>query len=87
MVNSGAKSVDAVKKWLSGQGIEDVTHSDNKQWLAFPLSSSKAEALLKTRFFGSITPKGRTEVSCDAYSLPEELQKHVDFVKPYVEMP
>jgi tripeptidyl-peptidase-1 len=78
-------TVDAVKAWLSNNGIEHLTHSDNKQWLAFDLPARQAEALLRTRYYERVVSNGGIEVSCDSYMLPSELQGHVDFVKPYVQ--
>lgn len=76
------ESVDAITSWLSSEGIEDITHSDNKQWLAFDLPALQAETLLKTKYFERVLENGRLEVSCDNYMLPMELQAHADFVKP-----
>lgn len=78
------ESVQAVIDWLSQHGITHVTHSENKQWIAFDLAASVAEALLQTEYFEHQTNKGSFEVSCDEYSLPEELREHVDYVTPGV---
>ena len=75
-------TVNAVKAWLSNYGIEHFTHSDNKQWLAFDLPASRAEVLLKTKYYERVLSNGGIEVSCDSYMLPSALQAHVDFVKP-----
>ena len=75
-------TINLVNDWLLSQGIEATTFSDNKQWLAFDLPTRQAEALLKTRYFGTVSANGGIEVSCDSYMLPEKLQSHVDFVKP-----
>jgi tripeptidyl-peptidase-1 len=75
-------TVDALKSWLSSEGIEHITHSDNKQWLAFDLPARHAETMLKTSYFESVLENGRIEISCNSYMLPMELQAHVDFVKP-----
>ena len=78
------ESVDAVNSWLSSHGVQEaaVTHSDNKQWLAFDLQAQQAEEMLKTKYLERVTENGAVEISCDQYSLPEELLAHVDFVKP-----
>ena len=75
-------TINAVKGWLSSEGIEHTTHSDNKQWLAFDLPARQAETMLMTKYFERVLENGRVEISCDYYMLPMELQAHVDFVKP-----
>ena len=75
-------TINAVNNWLSKEGVEHITHSDNKQWLAFDMPARQAETLLKTRYLESVLDNGRIEISCDNYMLPMELQAHVDFVKP-----
>jgi tripeptidyl-peptidase-1 len=77
-----ADTSQAVRNWLSSHGIEHASESDNKQWLAFGLPAKDAEAMLKTEYFETVTPSGHVEVSCDSYSLPDDLREHVDFVKP-----
>lgn len=76
------ETLQAVNAWLSSNGILHHFHSENKQWLAFDITANDAEALLKTEYFERLLPDGRIEISCDSYSLPEELQEHVDFIKP-----
>ena len=75
-------TINAVKGWLSSEGIEHITHSGNKQWLAFVLPAKQAEAMLMTKYFERVLGNGRIQISCDTYMLPAELQAHVDFVKP-----
>ena len=58
-------SVKAVKAWLSWHGIDQVVHSDNRQWLAFDISASRAEALFETEYFEHRNQKRTFDVSCD----------------------
>lgn len=76
------ETVSTVQSWLASQGIEDVTHTDNKQWLAFDVLAKDAEALFKTKYFEAAVGNSGVEVSCESYMLPVELQRHIDFVKP-----
>lgn len=78
------ESAAAVEDWLSRHGITWSTRSDNKMWFAFDLAASVAEALLHTEYFEHQTKKGTFEVSCDEYSLPEELTNHIDYITPGV---
>ena len=85
-----AESVHAVTAWLNGLGVTDVTHTDNKQWLAFDIAAAKAEAIFHTEYFEheSKGKDGRIqgfEASCDKYYLPARLTEHIDFVKPGVQ--
>jgi len=45
-------SVDAVKGWLVGSGIDSarIVHSDNKAWLAFDAFAEEVEKLLNTEY-------------------------------------
>lgn len=85
-----AESVHAVTAWLNGLGVTDVTHTDNKQWLAFDIPASKAEAVFHTEYFEH-EMKGKDgqvqgfEASCDEYYLPTHLTEHIDFVKPGIQ--
>ncbi|ORY58836.1 putative protease S8 tripeptidyl peptidase I [Pseudomassariella vexata] len=76
-------AVQAVRDWLADHGIENVTHSDNKGWLAFNARVSKVEALLRTEYFehedavtGGIIP------ACDKYHVPITIQEHIDYITP-----
>lgn len=75
-------SSTAVRNWLSSNGIDHATVSDNKQWLAFGIPARDAESLLQTEYFETVTANGGVEISCDRYMLPQELREHIDFVKP-----
>lgn len=75
-------SVNGVIDWLNANGISALTHTDNKQWIAFDLPASQAEVLLRTEFYEHERANGGSEASCDEYLLPEHLSSHVDFITP-----
>lgn len=44
---------------------------------------AEAESLLQTEYYGyTHDSTGQVHVACEQYSLPEEIQQHVDFVTP-----
>ncbi|KAI0134345.1 putative protease S8 tripeptidyl peptidase I [Xylariales sp. AK1849] len=76
-------AVEAVRDWLATHEILDVTHSENKGWLAFDAPVSKVEALLRTEYFehedkvtGGVLP------ACDKYHVPKSIQEHIDYITP-----
>jgi tripeptidyl-peptidase-1 len=78
--------VDAVLDWLQSSGIhhDNVTHSDNKQWLIFPCSAQQAENLFHTNYYEYHDLNGRSLAGNEGYHLPREISDVVDFVKPGV---
>lgn len=81
------ETIDAVTGWLAEHGIEDVTHSDNKGWLAFDAPVSTVEALLHTEYYehhDSLT--GGVIPACDEYYVPKEIQHHIDYISPGVKL-
>ncbi|KAF3014047.1 hypothetical protein E8E14_011471 [Neopestalotiopsis sp. 37M] len=76
-------AVQAVREWLASNGIIEVTHSDNKGWLAFDAPAAKVEELFQTEYYehedqntGGIVP------SCDKYHVPQRIQEHIDYITP-----
>ncbi len=76
------QTVDAVMNWLLANDIEEVTHTKNKQWLAFDLPAQEAENLFNTEYFEHINKDGDFEASCDKYYIPQHLRAHIDFITP-----
>lgn len=75
--------MQSIRDWLASHDITDVTHSDNKGWLAFDAPASTVEKLLKTEFFehedqvtGGVIP------ACDRYHVPAKIQEHIDYITP-----
>ncbi|KAF7118908.1 hypothetical protein CNMCM5793_008544 [Aspergillus hiratsukae] len=84
-----AKSVDAVREWLSSAGIHTsrVVHSDNKGWLAFDAYAHEAERLLLTEFYEHEHSRSDgVRIGCDEYHIPEHLQSHIDYITPGVKL-
>ncbi len=80
------ETLQTVSRWLTSSGVADWTHSDNRLWLAFDITAEKAEALFQTEYHELLLlgSEGTFEVFCDAYSLPEDVSQHVDYITPGV---
>jgi len=61
-------TVSIVMDWLITAGIakERITHTDNKQWLAFDATADEAESLLHTEFHEyEFDQSGKGSIACD----------------------
>lgn len=77
----------SVTQWLTEHGIKDVTHSDNKAWLAFDAPASTVEALLHAEYYehhDSLT--GGVMPACDEYYVPEAIRHHIDYITPGIKL-
>jgi tripeptidyl-peptidase-1 len=79
-------SVDLVGQWLETAGIAKnrITHSENKQWLAFDATPEEAERLTHAQYHEYEHPKGYAMVGCEEYFIPKHLQEHIDYITPGV---
>ncbi|KAH0282525.1 subtilisin-like protein [Aureobasidium namibiae CBS 147.97] len=79
-------TVKAVTEWLVASGVNKtrITHTDNKQWLAFDATVSDMESLLHTKYYKYKQSSQKYAAGCDEYYLPKDLQAHVDFIKPAI---
>lgn len=73
-------------EWLVASGVNKtrITHTDNKQWLAFDATVSEMENLLHTKYYNYEQSSQRYAAGCNEYYLPENLQAHIDFIKPVI---
>ncbi|KAH9890789.1 peptidase S8/S53 domain-containing protein [Xylariomycetidae sp. FL2044] len=79
----------AVLKWLVGSGIDRsrLSMSTGHNWVQFDGTVEEAERLFATEYWHyEHVQNGGTRLAVDAYSLPEHIQKHVDFVMPTVQL-
>ncbi|KAM5542034.1 hypothetical protein V8D89_004344 [Ganoderma adspersum] len=88
LVAPAQDSVDAVNAWLKENGIAAETISATGDWLAFEVPVSKANKLFDTDFsvFKHVET-GVESVRTLSYSIPAELQGHLDLVHPTVTFP
>ena len=79
------ETVSSVRNWLETSGIESdrISQSANRQWMQFDATVEEAENLLRTKYYiYEHGQTGRTHIACDAYYVPEHVQKHVDYITP-----
>ncbi|KAI0691960.1 family S53 protease [Cerioporus squamosus] len=78
-------SVDAVNAWLKENDINAKTISATGDWLAFEVPVSKANELFDADFSVYTHDETGTEaVRTLSYSIPAELQGHLDLVHPTI---
>lgn len=80
-------TISAVKNWLIENDIreERINISQSLNWLHLNVSVGEAEALLDAEYFEFVHVEGGVKhVACEAYSIPEDVREHVDFVTPTV---
>jgi tripeptidyl-peptidase-1 len=73
-----------VTDWPQAEGITDLTHSDNKLWIAFDASAASAESFMRAEFWACTLSDGTIHAVCDMYHLPASVSPHVDYVTPGV---
>jgi len=81
------ETVSKVIEWLSEFGITNdrVKQSQSLNWIHADVSVAEAEKLLKTKYYEfEHAQTGQRQVACQDYSLPEDIQQHVDFVTPTI---
>lgn len=81
------EAVDAVLEWLASSGVlgDRVKQSQGLNWIHADVKVSEAEELLKTKYYKyTHAVTGQAHIACEDYSIPEDIQKHVDFVTPTV---
>lgn len=82
-----SESIDTVRSWLHGSGIEMDRHSvtPGKAYLKFHATIEELESLLSTRYHVYSHPTtNEGHIGCDEYHLPAGIARHIDFVTPSV---
>lgn len=81
------EAVKGVTQWLAENNINSVSHSDNKSWIAFDAPAATIEALLHTEYFQhQDTITGGVMPACEQYSVPVQIQEHIDFISPGIKL-
>ena len=81
------ETVRSVLGWLAETGIspDRVKQSQSLNWLHAEVTVEEAENLLRTKYHRyTHTRTGQAHVACEEYSIPEQIQQHVDFITPTV---
>ena len=79
------ESVEAVNAWLKENNIETTKASPAGDWFSFSVPVSKANELLDANFaVFEHTSSGKQMVRTLSYSIPADLQDHLELVHPTV---
>ncbi|GBE83676.1 Tripeptidyl-peptidase sed3 [Sparassis crispa] len=87
-VSPAAESLAAVNNWLKANNIDTTVLTPAGDWMGFSISVSQANKLFDTEF-STFEHSASCEQSIRtlAYSIPAELQGHLDFVHPTITFP
>ncbi|KAF9009290.1 subtilisin-like protein [Hymenopellis radicata] len=78
-----AESVKAVESWLAHHGVFPESVSLREAWIVVPVTVAQAEAMLDTTYAVFFHPESASSVlRTMSYSLPAELDAHIDVMAP-----
>ena len=87
-VAPASQSVDAVNAWLKDSGLNASTISPAGDWLSVSIPVSQANDLLDADFaVYTHQQTGKQAIRTMSYSIPAELEGHLDFVHPTISFP
>lgn len=88
LVAPSTETVSAVEEWLQQAGINATKATAAGDWLSIAVPVSKANELLDADFnVYTHTVTGQQVIRTMRYSVPPELEGHLDFVYPTVSFP
>ncbi|KAJ6476108.1 subtilisin-like protein [Mycena sanguinolenta] len=81
------ETIAAVKNWLVDSGLshERLRLSPSRGWIAVNVTVEEAESLLNTEYHVYTHSSGAEQFGCHEYSVPAEMAKHIDLIKPTVQ--
>ncbi|KAJ6476116.1 subtilisin-like protein [Mycena sanguinolenta] len=81
------ETIAAVKNWLLDSGLshERLRLSPSRGWIAVNVTVEEAESLLNTEYHVYTHPSGVEQFGCHEYSVPADMAKHIDLIKPTVQ--
>lgn len=73
-------------QWLESSGVnKDRTKlSNGRNWIHFNATIAEVEGLLQTEYKVYEHGSGQLHIACDEYSVPKDIQEHIDFIMPTV---
>ncbi|KAG8534297.1 uncharacterized protein KY384_001141 [Bacidia gigantensis] len=79
-------AIEIVHDWLVTSGIDKsrIALSKGRNWYNFNASIAEVEGLLRTQYNIYSHASGQEHIACDDYSVPQEIQEHIDFILPTV---
>ncbi|KAG6845624.1 hypothetical protein H0H87_006677 [Tephrocybe sp. NHM501043] len=80
------ETIDAVVEWLSASGIstDRLRLSASKGWIDVNATVAEVEDLIKAEYHVYSHESGYEQIGCESYSVPADVQPHVDLIKPTV---
>lgn len=80
-----AQSSEAVNTWLKQVGLNATTISPAGDWLSVSVPVGKANELFDADFaMYTYSDTGKQAIRTMSYSIPTELEGHLDFVHPTI---
>ncbi|KAJ7505953.1 subtilisin-like protein [Mycena galericulata] len=81
------ETIAAVKDWLIDSGLPSnrLRLSPSRGWIEADVTVEEAENLLHTEYHVYTHPSGATQFGCHNYSVPADVSKHIDLIKPTVQ--
>lgn len=68
-----------------GISNERIQLSKGRNWLKFNITVEEAETLLRTEYkIYNNVETGKDHLGCEDYSVPPQIQEHIDFITPTV---
>ncbi|KAL6298313.1 family S53 protease [Sparassis latifolia] len=87
-VSPAAESLAAVNNWLQANNIDATVLTPAGDWISFSILVSQANDLFDSEFSTFVhSTSGQQSIRTLAYSIPVELQGHLDFVHPTITFP
>ena len=86
LTEPSSRSIETVETFLRANGAQEIGYSSGFLRATFPIKV--AEQMLEAKYstFRHVHT-GELATRCDAYSLPDDVARHVDFVAPTVNFP
>ncbi|KAI8623569.1 putative protease S8 tripeptidyl peptidase I [Xylariaceae sp. FL1651] len=77
------ETVGVVSAWLEENGVTNITHTDNKAWLAFNAPVSVIETLLYAEYheYEDLITRSVT-IATEEYHVPVAIKNHIDYITP-----
>ncbi|KAI8244681.1 Aorsin [Colletotrichum sp. SAR 10_96] len=78
------ETIAAVQSWFSANGATSILSKD-RGWLHVNTTVADAEEMLHAQYYEYRQTAGNhSTVACEEYSVPENIQRHIDFIQPGV---
>ena len=88
MFAASDEAIDATVKWLVQEGVEPhrIALTSGRNWLKVNTMIGEAERILHATYNIYEDDQGLQSTACEDYSIPADLQEHIDFITPTVQL-